>query len=95
MTVISNYIKIRIYKTTDEYRQDDVVFVKNGKERGYGFIDKEDGKQVALGRCPKCGLENYYANVLAGICTWCGFEANKVEFEDEKENKSGEVDKES
>lgn len=30
-----------------------------------------------LERCPKCDMENYALNVASGICTWCGFDANK------------------
>lgn len=28
-------------------------------------------------RCPKCKRENYILNVTLGICTWCGYDANK------------------
>ncbi len=30
-----------------------------------------------MNRCPKCNRENYCMNVLRGICTWCGYDANK------------------
>lgn len=39
------------------------------------WVDDETGK-IALERCPRCGRENYIMNVLSGICTWCGFDAN-------------------
>lgn len=43
---------------------------------GAGFIDSKDN-MLALIRCPECHKENYAMNVLSGICTWCGFDANK------------------
>lgn len=39
------------------------------------FIKKEDIK-LALVRCPECHQENYAMNVISGICTWCGYDAN-------------------
>lgn len=39
---------------------------------------KEDGTW-AMTRCPKCDKENYCLNVLSGVCTWCGFDANEEE----------------
>lgn len=47
------------------------LFDKGGK----GFLLK-DGK-LALTKCPECHLENYAANVLSGICTWCGCDVNE------------------
>ena len=46
------------------------------------FVGK-DGK-IYLVRCPKCGRENYAPNVSSGICTWCGFDANKEAQNDER-----------
>lgn len=40
------------------------------------WLDEETGK-ICMERCPKCGRENYCMNVLLGICTWCGYDANK------------------
>lgn len=56
----------------------EVLWLLDGQRRGYGFITKEG--TVALKKCPmlECGLENYALNVLVGICTWCGFDANKL-----------------
>lgn len=40
---------------------------------------EDDGtKLVLLVKCPKCGKENYALNVARGICTWCGYDANKL-----------------
>lgn len=36
-------------------------------------------------RCPKCKRENYTPNVVSGICTWCGYDAN--EEEENEDNK--------
>lgn len=47
--------------------------------------DEHTGK-IGMNRCPKCGGENYYMNVLLGICAWCGYDANK-DFEQQKMNK--------
>lgn len=33
--------------------------------------------QLWMHRCPKCHRENYIFNVSSGICTWCGYNANK------------------
>ena len=41
----------------------------------YTFV-KDDGK-LAMVKCLKCEQENYALNVLSGICTWCGFDANE------------------
>lgn len=43
-------------------------------------MDKDvfyENGQAYLVRCPKCGRENYALNVASGICTWCGYDANK------------------
>lgn len=48
------------------------------------FVDK-DGR-VYLVRCPKCERENYAFNVALGICTWCGFDANKFVKEKKSDN---------
>lgn len=37
----------------------------------------KDADKRALVKCPKCHQENYAANVLSGICTWCGFDVNE------------------
>lgn len=42
------------------------------------FIDEKTGK-ICLVKCPKCMRENYAMSVLAGICAWCGFDANVSE----------------
>lgn len=39
-------------------------------------IFKDNGR-IYLVYCPKCGRENYAPNVASGICTWCGYDANK------------------
>lgn len=40
-----------------------------------GLWHKEDGT-LAMSRCPVCEKENYAFNVLSGVCTWCGYDAN-------------------
>ena len=42
-----------------------------------------DQDRRALVRCPDCHKENYAVNVLNGICTWCGFDINDDEVQDE------------
>jgi ribosomal protein L37E len=50
-------------------------------------FEDEHGK-ICLVRCPKCKRENYAHNVMSGVCTWCGFDANekKEEQSDEQRN---------
>lgn len=38
-----------------------------------------DRDECHLIRCPKCNRENYLMNVTAGVCTWCGYNANTDE----------------
>ncbi len=52
--------------------------------------DEQTGK-IGMDRCPKCHRENYCMNVLLGICTWCGYDANK-DFEQQETNKHGAND---
>jgi len=66
-------MKIRVFKNGD------IRFIENGEEKGFGFITEE--KEVALMRCPKCGLENYHSAMLTGQCAWCGFSVKKLGFE--------------
>ena len=40
------------------------------------WVDAET-ERIAMIRGPSCGRENYCMNVLSGICTWCGYDANK------------------
>jgi len=40
-----------------------------------GLFKRKDGKW-AMERCPKCHKENYAFNVMNGVCTWCGYDAN-------------------
>lgn len=71
-------MKIRVHRNNDisfVEEEGDGEFVK----RGHGFMTDE--KTVALIKCPKCGLENYAMNVLSGKCSWCPFDANKIDFE--------------
>lgn len=42
-----------------------------------GLWRDEDTGTIGMDRCPKCNRENYCMNVLRGICTWCGYDANK------------------
>ena len=35
--------------------------------------------EIHLLRCPQCNRENYILNISAGVCTWCGYNANKDE----------------
>ena len=52
-----------------------------------GLWWRETTGRIALCRCPKCGRENYCMNVLSGICTWCGFDANSYYNNDNKSMK--------
>jgi hypothetical protein len=58
-----------------------IRWLVDGESRGYGRL-QTDGTYT-LQKCPQpeCGLENYALNVLQGICTWCGFDANEVKNE--------------
>ncbi len=49
------------------------------KYKAANFImDNPPGKR-ALVKCCNCDRENYALNVLSGICTWCGFDINNRE----------------
>lgn len=39
-------------------------------------FELDDGKR-ALVRCEECHRENYALNVMAGVCTWCGYDINE------------------
>lgn len=64
----------------------DEVDIRWKGTRGYAFLDKETG-EIGLIRCPKCGMENHAMNVMSGICTWCGFDANKNSDQEEPDDK--------
>ena len=71
-------MKIRVY------RNNEVVFTEVNEsggisENGAGFLSAD--KSIGLTRCPGCLMENYAMNVLSGQCTWCGFNANTIDFE--------------
>ena len=38
-------------------------------------VSKEGEIRLVI-RCPKCGRENYSANVYSGQCTWCPYNAH-------------------
>lgn len=50
-----------------------VKHIRSGK--GFGY-ECDDGKLCMI-QCFECGKENL--EVLLGICSWCGFDANKKE----------------
>lgn len=62
----------RIYQGDKIMRAQEERIEIDGKYAGF----KSNGKTY-LQRCPKCDKENYAMNVSSGICTWCGFDANK------------------
>lgn len=65
-------------KKTDlkiEVHEKDVYWKRGKVTMGAGFL-LDDQPGIALIRCPECGRENYAMNVLSGICTWCGWNAN-------------------
>lgn len=68
----ANTIKMVIEKNPEKYDSDDVRFIKDGKQVGFGYKGKIDGK-IGLMRCPKCELENYAMAVADGTCAWCGY----------------------
>ena len=70
-------MKLEIKVNPKEYDSDDVV-IRDGKFMGTGYKPKEGEDRICLMRCPKCGRENYAMNVTTGVCTWCGFDANKL-----------------
>ena len=75
-------MKIRVHRTPASYDHEMIRFIdKDGKEKGQGFIGRKGDKNIGLERCPECGRENYAMNVLSGTCCWCGFNANKCDFE--------------
>jgi len=41
-----------------------------------GLWVSDDGR-IFMTRCPKCHRENYAPAVSAGICAWCGYDANE------------------
>jgi len=70
---------IEIIGTEDEARakdRDHRIVRINGKFAGFVGLGKTN---ICLERCPECDRENYAMNVIAGICTWCGFNANATE----------------
>lgn len=71
-------IKYKVYSQPENYDSDDVRFIVDGEEKGFGFLPKGD-KLVALSRCPICGKENYMMNVLSGQCTWCPFNTKQAQ----------------
>lgn len=46
--------------------------MKNSK-----YFVNENGS-YALIICGDCGKENYALNIISGVCTWCGFDINKL-----------------
>ena len=46
--------------------------------KGCFWVEKENMLYMVC--CPICGAENYAPNVASGICTWCGWNANKEEY---------------
>lgn len=69
-------VKLIIEKNPDTYDHDNVRFLIDGQTKGFGYRGKKS-KKIGLITCPVCEKENYVMNVTAGICTWCGFSANK------------------
>ena len=47
--------------------------------KGSGFRNESES-HIYLIRCPECNRENYIMNVPLGVCTWCGFNANELQF---------------
>ncbi len=58
----------------------------NSEELPKGLWRDAGTGKISLERCPKCGRENYIMNVLLGICTWCGYDANKEYGDESKGN---------
>ena len=65
-------MEIKIDKKEENYDSDNVHFIVDGEEKGFGFLPRGE-KIIALIRCPICDRENYVFNVLSGKCTWCEF----------------------
>ena len=74
---MKDQITVLIKETPKENDSDDVRFIVNGEKKGFGFRPKGK-KKICLVKCPMCDEENYVMNVSVGICTWCGFQANKI-----------------
>ncbi len=65
-----------IYKTPADFDSDNVHWQVGKEKKGFGYRGKDDNK-IGLITCPKCDLENYAMAVSAGICAFCGFDANE------------------
>ncbi len=59
-------------------RGKDVTWNVDGKQQGFGYTI--DNGHICIIRCPFCDRENYSMNVPTGLCTWCGFNANKKDL---------------
>lgn len=75
-------IRIKILPTPGRFDHIEIKFEIDGIISGFGYIGKTD-KKIGLIRCPLCHKENYAPSVTSGQCTWCGFNANNCETEEE------------
>jgi len=73
-------LKLITYNISPAYDELNVRWQSNdNKISGLGFISKGEDKRIGLLKCPLCHNENYALNVMDGLCSWCGFNANKHE----------------
>jgi ribosomal protein L37E len=57
-------------------RDNSITYInKDGHKIGSAF--RTEAGNVGLTRCPECNRENYALNIIKGICSWCGFDANE------------------
>lgn len=68
-------MEIKVYKSPESYDSDDIRWIKDGVEAGYGYKGKKD-MLLCVTRCPMCEKENYAMAVSSGFCAWCAFDAN-------------------
>lgn len=67
-------IKYIIEKQPDDYDHDDVRFIVDGEQKGFGFKARlPDDQTIALIKCPLCNRENYALAVSSGQCSFCEF----------------------
>lgn len=50
----------------------------NVKTLAKGVEYHPDTDTLLLIRCPKCGRENWAAEVAKGRCCWCGYDAREL-----------------
>lgn len=59
-------------------KKNEILDERRSEGGGYSFMTE---KGWFLMKCHACKRENYALNVATGICTWCGWDDNKRDYE--------------